>query len=140
MDILYNAQIVSKESIISGYLELENGKIRRIIKGSPTDDQISQAQSSTDCQEGYLLPGFIDTHVHFRDMEQEHKETLETGSHAALCGGVTTVLTMPNTQPPLSTAATIQKYQNLAQSQKLYCNIGLYAGLKTGFSIVTASA
>ncbi len=51
--------------------------------------------------EGTVFPGFIDPHVHLRTPGQEHKETLETGARAAAHGGFTTVVTMPNTDPPL---------------------------------------
>lgn len=53
------------------------------------------------------LPGLFDMHVHFRDPGQTHKETLETGAAAALAGGVTGVLCMPNTTPPMDSPALI---------------------------------
>lgn len=52
----------------------------------------------------FVMPGFIDLHVHFRDPGQEYKETVETGSKAAARGGYTTVCTMPNTAPVMDTA------------------------------------
>ncbi|HBY94280.1 MAG TPA: dihydroorotase, partial [Chloroflexi bacterium] len=52
------------------------------------------------------LPGLADVHVHLREPGGEHKETFATGTAAALAGGVTTVLAMPNTTPPLATAET----------------------------------
>ena len=57
-----------------------------------------------------VIPGVVDLHVHLRDMEQSHKETIETGTKAARKGGVTTVFTMPNTKPPLDSAENIKKY------------------------------
>jgi len=51
--------------------------------------------------EGTVFPGFIDPHVHLRTPGEEHKETLETGARAAAHGGFTTVVAMPNTDPPL---------------------------------------
>lgn len=53
-------------------------------------------------------PGLVDVHVHFREPGQTHKETIATGSRAAAAGGFTTVVCMPNTSPPASTAGTIQ--------------------------------
>ena len=57
------------------------------------------------------LPGLIDVHVHAREPGGEHKETFETCSRAALAGGVTTILCMPNTNPPI----TSLKHFKLAQ-------------------------
>ena len=57
-----------------------------------------------------VTPGIIDLHVHLRDMGQVHKETIESGTKAARKGGVTTVFTMPNTQPVLDSVQNIQKY------------------------------
>ena len=48
-----------------------------------------------------ILPGLVDVHVHLRSPGGEHKEDFRTGSAAALAGGFTTLLAMPNTQPPL---------------------------------------
>lgn len=57
-------------------------------------------------------PGLVDIHVHFREPGQTHKETIATGTRAAAAGGFTTVVCMPNTSPPASTAGTIQYIQD----------------------------
>jgi dihydroorotase len=57
-------------------------------------------------------PGLVDIHVHFREPGQTHKETIATGTRAAAAGGFTTVVCMPNTSPPASTAGTIQFIQD----------------------------
>ncbi|MHA1520693.1 MAG: amidohydrolase family protein [Promethearchaeota archaeon] len=116
MLILDNASIFtenSENSVIKGFLIIENGKIRQISKElyqkQPDSARGHIATKETDVEiidvKGSLvLPGFIDAHVHFRDFEaQSYKETVSSGSKGALRGGVTTVLTMPNTIPPLST-------------------------------------
>jgi dihydroorotase len=54
-----------------------------------------------------VVPGLIDLHVHFREPGNEQAETIETGSQAAARGGFTTVVTMPNTQPPVDTPRRI---------------------------------
>src|SRR3712207_1652583 len=54
-----------------------------------------------------ILPGVIDTQVHFREPGAEHKEDLETGSRGAVLGGVTAVFEMPNTHPPTVTAEAL---------------------------------
>jgi dihydroorotase len=54
-----------------------------------------------------VAPGLIDVHVHLREPGGEHKETIHTGSHAALAGGFTTVWAMPNTDPPIDDPAAV---------------------------------
>ncbi len=76
----------------------------------------------------YVLPGLIDVHVHFRDMDQKEKETLETGSRAALHGGVTTVVNMPNTRPPATTPEVVAGWQILAL-KNCFINVGFLSGV-----------
>ena len=59
----------------------------------------SYASQTIDCKGLHILPGVIDSQVHFREPGLEHKEDLETGSRAAVLGGVTAVFEMPNTNP-----------------------------------------
>ena len=74
-----------------------------------------------------ILPGMMDVHVHLRTPGGEHKEDFRTGSAAALAGGFTMLLAMPNTQPPLVTLESWQSAQTQAQSESL-CDVFLYAG------------
>lgn len=64
----------------------------------------------------YVMPGFIDLHVHFRDPGLEHKETIETGSRAAAAGGYTTVFAMPNTKPVADNADVVNYVHNKAKA------------------------
>jgi carbamoyl-phosphate synthase/aspartate carbamoyltransferase/dihydroorotase len=73
------------------------------------------------------LPGLIDVHTHLRVPGGEHKEDFATGTAAALAGGVTMVLAMPNTQPPLTTPATLDVALDAAAAGAR-CDVGLYAG------------
>lgn len=73
------------------------------------------------------LPGLIDVHTHLRVPGGEHKEDFQTGTAAALAGGVTMLLGMPNTSPPLSTPAVMQATYKQAQANTR-CDLGLYAG------------
>ncbi len=73
------------------------------------------------------FPGLIDAHVHLRVPGGEHKEDYHTGSAAALAGGFTTLLAMPNTQPPLVTLENWRIAQTQAQNQSL-CDVFLFAG------------
>jgi dihydroorotase len=75
----------------------------------------------------HVLPGVIDTQVHFREPGNEHKEDLETGSRAAVLGGVTGVFEMPNTAPPTTTRAAIE--DKLARAKnRMHCEYAFYAG------------
>lgn len=75
----------------------------------------------------HVLPGVIDTQVHFREPGNEHKEDLETGSRAAVLGGVTGVFEMPNTAPPTTTRAAIE--DKLARAKdRMHCDYAFYAG------------
>ncbi len=73
------------------------------------------------------LPGLVDIHTHLREPGAVHKEDFDSGTQAALAGGVTTVLAMPNTQPPLVDAAAF-KIARQAAAQKARCDYGIYLG------------
>jgi dihydroorotase len=75
----------------------------------------------------HVLPGVIDTQVHFREPGNAHKEDLETGSRAAVLGGVTAVFEMPNTNPPTTTRAAIE--DKLARAAgRMHCDHAFYVG------------
>ncbi len=75
----------------------------------------------------WLWPGVIDGHVHFREPGSGYKEDWGTGSAAAVAGGVTSVLEMPNTSPPTTTLERLEEKRSLAAEQSL-CNYGLFFG------------
>ncbi len=131
--LIYNAKIFTNEQVQFGYLLIKNGIISEIVEESPPKTLFQDVKTQFDCNKAFLLPGFIDTHVHLRDFKQSYKETFETGSKAAILGGFTTVLTMPNTIPPLSTIENIREYFDT--NKLFYCNIGVFAGVKEGFDI-----
>ncbi|MBA3945905.1 MAG: amidohydrolase family protein [Herpetosiphonaceae bacterium] len=76
------------------------------------------------------LPGLIDVHVHLRVPGGEQKETYATGTAAALAGGVTTILDMPNTSPPTTDASRLAAKRALAAAEAR-CDVGLFAGAST---------
>ena len=73
------------------------------------------------------LPGLIDVHVHLREPGATHKEDFDSGTAAALAGGVTTVLAMPNTRPPLVDKASFRSALDAAAA-KARCDYGIYVG------------
>src|SRR3954470_6878043 len=87
----------------------------------------ASAGRTLDCRGLHVLPGVIDTQVHFREPGLEHKEDLETGSRAAVLGGVTAVLEMPNTKPLTTTAATLADKVARARG-RMFCDFAFYVG------------
>ena len=75
----------------------------------------------------HVLPGVIDTQVHFREPGNEHKEDLESGSRAAVLGGVTTVFEMPNTHPPTTTRFALEDKFARAKA-RMHCDYAFYVG------------
>lgn len=78
-------------------------------------DITEEADRIVDASGCFVMPGFIDLHVHFRDPGLEHKETIETGSKAAAAGGYTTVFAMPNTKPVADNAEVVNYVHNKAK-------------------------
>lgn len=72
-----------------------------------------------DAEGSYVMPGFIDLHVHFRDPGLEYKETLTTGGRAAVRGGVTTVCAMPNTRPVMDNGVKTKEVMDRAKRESL---------------------
>lgn len=75
----------------------------------------------------HILPGVIDTQVHFREPGLEHKEDLETGSRAAVAGGVTAVFEMPNTKPLTTSAETLADKVRSAR-HRMFCDFAFFVG------------
>ncbi len=73
------------------------------------------------------LPGLVDPHVHLREPGATHKEDWDSGTAAALAGGFTTVLAMPNTQPPITDASTLALAEQAAAA-RARCDYGIYLG------------
>jgi dihydroorotase len=80
-----------------------------------------------DCTGLHILPGVIDTQVHFREPGLEQKEDLETGSRAAVLGGVTAVFEMPNTRPTTTSAEALADKVRRAR-HRMFCDFAFYVG------------
>lgn len=87
----------------------------------------TSAGEVVDCTGLHILPGVIDSQVHFREPGAEHKEDLETGSRAAVAGGVTGVFEMPNTKP-LTTSAEALADKVARASNRMFCDFAFYMG------------
>ena len=86
-----------------------------------------QAAERRDCTGLHLLPGVIDTQVHFREPGLDHKEDLESGSRAAVMGGVTAVFEMPNTDP-LTTSAEALADKVARAHHRMHCDFAFWVG------------
>lgn len=87
----------------------------------------STADKVVDCKGLHILPGVIDTQVHFREPGLTHKEDLETGSRGAVLGGVTGVFEMPNTNPLTTTRETFEA-KIAAGTNRMHCDFAFFIG------------
>ncbi len=85
------------------------------------------ANETIDATGLHILPGVIDTQVHFREPGMEHKEDLETGSRAAVLGGVTAVFEMPNTKPPTTSREALAS-KVAAATGRMHCDFAFFVG------------
>ena len=118
--------IKSGSCYIDGKLEktdigLSGNKIKKIGKIEVNSSKVFDAADKI------VLPGIIDTQVHFREPGSTDREDLESGSRAAVLGGITSVFEMPNTNPPTSNLVEFEKKLNLAKN-RMHCNYAFYFG------------
>lgn len=108
--VIKNGWVIEPSSGFSGKSDIgiENGVISSI--GTNLDGDVS-----IDAEGMVVTPGFVDIHVHFREPGFESKETIATGARAAAHGGVTSVVTMPNTMPPIDNAGMVELVVRRAQ-------------------------
>ncbi|QAA82345.1 dihydroorotase [Aequorivita sp. H23M31] len=109
--LIKNANIVNEGQIIKGDVLIEEGYIVEIA------DSISMKSANTkiiDADERYLLPGMIDDQVHFREPGLTHKANIESESKAAIAGGTTTFIEMPNTVPQATTIELLEEKFDIA--------------------------
>jgi dihydroorotase (multifunctional complex type) len=122
--LLCNGNIVTGEGVTRGDMLIEGEQIVAVAPGLAGD---APGVRQIDLAGLAVLPGLIDVHVHLREPGGEHKEDLTTGTCAALAGGVTTVFAMPNTNPPITSAAAF--YDIMARAAaKAVCDYGFYVG------------
>ena len=111
--MILNAKIVNEGKVFEGDVFVKDQYIEKIGQ----DLQSQEAKEIIDAQGKILLPGVIDDQVHFREPGLTHKATIYTESRAAVAGGVTSFMEMPNTVPPAFTQELLEdKYQIAAQS------------------------
>ncbi|WP_299127477.1 dihydroorotase [uncultured Winogradskyella sp.] len=109
--LIKNAKIVNEGSIVEGDILIENDIIKTI------DDSISVKSADInviDVEGNFVIPGMIDDQVHFREPGLTHKANIETESKAALAGGITSFIEMPNTNPQTTTVAKLEEKFSIA--------------------------
>ena len=118
---IVNARIVNEGIITEGDLVIEGERVKGINVPAPVDATVFDAKGA------YLIPGMIDDQVHFREPGFEHKGNIRTESAAAVAGGITSYMEMPNCNPlTISQSALIDKRDRAANCSA--ANYGFYLG------------
>ena len=122
--VIKNARLVNEGRIVEGDLSVESGRIAKIGSGLAGKTEI-------DANGAWLIPGMIDDQVHFREPGFEHKGTIATESRAAIAGGITSYMEMPNCDPlTINDAALADKHRRAAQGS--LANFAFYLGATNG--------
>ena len=110
--LIKNGHVVDPLTRIDGDYDvlIEDNRIKKVA--AMIEEAAGQVIDAKGC---YVMPGFIDLHVHFRDPGLEYKETLKTGGAAAVRGGVTTVCAMPNTKPVIDDGTKVRDVHERAK-------------------------
>lgn len=126
--LLKNGLVVDYKNNVQENLDIliEGKKIKKVAKYINED-----ADKIIDCTDLVILPGMIDMHCHLREPGFEHKETIETGSKSAVCGGYTTICPMPNTKPAPDTVEVLKEVIEKGKKANL-CNVLPYAPVTKG--------
>ena len=120
--IIRNGTLVNQDGIGPGDVAVRDGRIAAIGSLATAD-----AGTVIDATGLHVLPGIIDSQVHFREPGLEWKEDLKTGADAAVLGGVCTVFEMPNTEPPTTTVGMLE--DKIARATgRMSCDFAFYAG------------
>lgn len=121
--LLLNANIVNEGEIRPGDVLIRGTRIEKM----GNDLSAADANTVIDARGNYLFPGAIDDQVHFREPGLTHKATIYSESRAAVAGGVTSFMEMPNTIPPVFTQALLEEKYEIARRTSL-ANYSFYMG------------
>jgi allantoinase len=120
--VVRNGAVVSHDRTVGADLGIRDGRV------VATGEELPDGLEEIDATGLAVLPGLVDVHVHMRDPGMTDKEDFGSGTRAAAAGGVTTVIDMPNTVPPVSTAAILAEKRELVQANA-HVDFGLYGML-----------
>ena len=124
---LKNAQLVNEGRIFKGHLLIEGERIHQLFQSDDPIAEIENEHEVIDLHNNYLLPGVIDDQVHFREPGLTHKATINSESIAAVAGGITSFMEMPNTVPNALTQELLQDKYDIAAKTSL-ANYSFYMG------------
>lgn len=125
--LLHNATIVNEGRKYNGYVGINGELIEIVGEGIASDALLSKYEVSHDLNGAYLIPGVIDDQVHFREPGLTHKADIESESKAAVAGGVTSYMDMPNTNPQTVTIESLE-WKNNRAAEVSYANYGFFIG------------
>jgi dihydroorotase len=125
--LIFNAQLVNEGQSYSGGLLISDGLISDVFKGTVPASIKLEGVHIIDAQGKLLMPGVIDDQVHFREPGLTHKGDLESESRAAVAGGITSFMEMPNTTPPTLSLELLEQKFALA-AEKSLANYSFYMG------------
>jgi dihydroorotase len=120
--ILSGGTVVNQDGTFERDVAVHQGRIVGL-----GDVSAFRAAEVLNCRNLHILPGVIDSQVHFREPGPTHKEDLESGSRAAVMGGVTAVFEMPNTKPETTTAEALADKVTRA-THRMFCDFAFYVG------------
>jgi dihydroorotase len=127
MILIHNATIINEGHSYRGSVLIEGENISKIFPEYVPEYVLNHSEKVIDAEGLYLIPGVIDDQVHFRDPGLTHKGDIFTESRAAVAGGVTSFMDMPNTRPQTITIEALQAKFEMA-SQKSVANYSFYLG------------
>ena len=127
MYLIHNATIINEGESIKGSVLIEREIIKAIYKENSVPTEIINRATIIDAERLWLIPGVIDDQVHFRDPGLTHKGDIASESKAAIAGGVTSYMEMPNTKPQTTSIEALNDKFEVA-SQKSYANYSFYLG------------
>ena len=126
MLLIRNATIINEGASTKGSVLVKNDRIEAIYNGVVPEEICNRAQI-IEAENLFLIPGVIDDQVHFREPGLTHKGTIQTESRAAIAGGVTSYMEMPNTNPQTITIDAWERKNEYAQDRS-YANYAFYLG------------
>ena len=121
--LIKNVQIVNEGKTIQGDVFIKNGRIEKIASQIESMGSITEINGENQ----FLLPGVIDDQVHFREPGLTHKANIYSEAKAAIAGGTTSFMEMPNTQPPVFTQALLEDKYQIGANTSL-ANYSFYMG------------
>lgn len=125
--LLCNGKIVNEGFIKEGHILIEDGKISKVFSASADILSIAESVERIDISNCHVFPGIIDDQVHFREPGLTHKADIYTEAKAAVSGGVTSFMEMPNTIPNVFTQKLLEDKFDIAKSCSL-ANFSFYLG------------